>query len=102
MADFNTLNLNAFYTANNSPLVTRENMVSAYDFDAYNERGAVTTTKVQFVTADKIAAGTVQVAMNLGTNIGSAYILLDGANNRIIINDGTTDRILMGYDSGGF
>ena len=29
-------------------------------------------------------------------------IVIDGANKRIIINDGTHDRILLGYHSGGF
>lgn len=96
MPTFQTLNLNPFYTSNSSPLIQRDSYVSAYNFDANNERGAVTTTKVQFITADKIAAGTVTVAMNLGTSIGDAYILLDGANNRILVNDGTTNRIVIG------
>lgn len=32
----------------------------------------------------------------------SARIELDGTNQRIIINDGTYDRILLGYQQGGF
>jgi hypothetical protein len=35
-------------------------------------------------------------------NIGSGNVVIDGANKRIIINDGTDDRVLIGYDSGGF
>ncbi len=31
-----------------------------------------------------------------------ANVKIDGANNRIVINDGSNDRILMGYQSGGF
>ena len=34
--------------------------------------------------------------------LGSKQIRLDGKNKRIIINDGVTDRILIGYQSGGF
>ena len=94
--NFNILNLDSFYTSKTSPLNQRNNYVNGYDFDAYNERGAVTTSKVQYITADKIAAGTVTVAMNLGTSIGDAYIQLDGANNRIVVNDGTTNRIVIG------
>lgn len=35
-------------------------------------------------------------------NLNSANVLLDGANKRIIINDGTNDRVLIGYLSGKF
>ena len=33
---------------------------------------------------------------------GNSNVKIDGANKRIIINDGTNDRILIGYQSGGF
>jgi hypothetical protein len=33
---------------------------------------------------------------------GKGYIQIDHANNRIIINDGTTDRILLGFQEDGF
>ncbi len=32
----------------------------------------------------------------------NAYVLIDQKNGRIIINDGTNDRILIGFQSGGF
>lgn len=35
-------------------------------------------------------------------NKGAGSVLIDGQNNRIIINDGTYDRILIGYQEGGF
>ena len=35
-------------------------------------------------------------------NVGVANVKIDGANKRIIINDGTNDRVLIGYLSGGF
>ena len=34
--------------------------------------------------------------------VGEQGILIDGVNNRIIINDGTNDRVLIGKDVGGF
>ena len=34
--------------------------------------------------------------------IGEANVKIDGANKRILINDGADDRILIGYQSGGF
>lgn len=44
-------------------------------------------------------------AFNLGvgqSNSGGGYIRIDSANKRIIINDGINDRVLIGYQSGGF
>ena len=34
--------------------------------------------------------------------VGDNNVTIDGANKRILINDGTNDRVLIGYDSGGF
>lgn len=34
--------------------------------------------------------------------IGNSNIKIDGANKRILISDGTYDRILIGYQAGGF
>ena len=45
-----------------------------------------------------VAAGTNTKALN----VGDGNVKIDGANKRIIINDGTNDRVLIGYDSGGF
>lgn len=40
--------------------------------------------------------------IRLGTGTGTASILLDGGNKRIVINDGTNDRVVIGFQSGGF
>lgn len=34
--------------------------------------------------------------------VGDNRIIIDGANRRIIINDGTTDRVLIGFQKNGF
>ena len=34
--------------------------------------------------------------------VGNGQVLIDGGNKRIIINDGTNDRVLIGYHSAGF
>lgn len=34
--------------------------------------------------------------------VGGANVKIDGANGRILINDGSYDRVLLGYQSGGF
>lgn len=66
--------------------------------------GAVTTTKIQDaaitnakikeVSADKITTSTLTAQVNVGT--GTGFVKLDGANNRIIVNDGVTNRIVIG------
>jgi len=39
---------------------------------------------------------------NTVIRIGETNLKIDGENRRIILNDGTNDRILIGYQSGGF
>ena len=34
--------------------------------------------------------------------VGNNSVIIDGANRRIIVNDGTNDRVLIGFDPGGF
>lgn len=50
------------------------------------------------VSASRITAGTIAAAANLG----NSSVILDGANKRIIVNDGTNDRVLIGYLAGKF
>ena len=56
---------------------------------------AVTDDKIITVSADKLTAGTITVGINLGVGT-SGSMTFDGANNRIVINDGTTNRIVIG------
>ncbi len=65
------------------------------------EDEAVTDAKITSISANKILAGELIVPVDLG-NLDSGYIRLDGDNNRIIINDGTNDIILLGFQAGGF
>lgn len=111
------LGLNQFLIPENSPINNRR-FIDGFEFDGKYERSTVTNTflqdgvitaikigdaqitnaKIDSVSADKITAGTVTVAMDLG----DGNITLDGASKRILINDGTHDRVLIGYQSGGF
>ena len=59
---------------------------------------AITNAKINDLSADKITAGTISVTVNLGEE----NIEIDGEENRILINDGTNDRILIGKQVGGF
>lgn len=92
---YENLGLNMYMQPVTSP--TFENMgVSAYDFVSNNERNIISTSFVQEINANKINAGTVTVAINLGTTGTTAFLKLDGENNRIVVNDGTVDRIWIG------
>ena len=62
---------------------------------------AVTTAKILSLSADKITTGDLTVAVDVGSS-GTGYVRIDGENNRILVNDGTNDRILIGYQAGGF
>jgi hypothetical protein len=94
MADYKDLNLNEFLQPVDAPITLR-NFTSSYQFANDTERGAVTTGLVRTIRADQLTAGTIVVPMNLGTS-SAGSVILDGANNRIIVNDGTTNRILIG------
>ena len=62
---------------------------------------ASSATFTQFISktgTNQPMSGTIR----LGTGTGDASIILDGANKRIIINDGSHNRVLIGYQSGGF
>jgi hypothetical protein len=107
MTNYNNLGLNQFLQPMSSP-VSESSFVNAYSFDSNNERSAITNTYIQdqavtnakivSLVADKITAGTVTVTLG----VGGANVTIDGANNRIIVNDGTVNRVLIGYQSGGF
>lgn len=64
---------------------------------------SVKNRNVETISADKITAGTVLVQIPIGSGGATdGYILIDGENNRIVVNDGTYDRVLIGFQSGGF
>jgi hypothetical protein len=58
----------------------------------------VTNRLIKDIGVNKITTGTLTVAMN----VGDGNVVIDGENKRIIINDGTNDRILIGYQENGF
>ena len=39
---------------------------------------------------------------NTVIRIGATNLIIDGENSRIVINDGTVDRVLIGKQTGGF
>jgi hypothetical protein len=73
---------------------TDPSFTSAYDFGNQTQDASIATGKVAFLAADKIVTGI------LYSTDQKTYFDLDG--KRIIINDGTYDRVLLGFLSGGF
>ncbi len=59
---------------------------------------AVSDPKIISVAVDKLTTGTLEVVMD----VGSGNVKIDGGNKQILVNDGTNDRILIGFQSGGF
>lgn len=71
-----------------------ENYLTDYDI-AYNlQDGAIAEAKVANISANKVTTGT------LSSTDGNTRFDLE--NRYIIINDGTNDRVLLGYDEDGF
>ena len=66
-----------------------------------NFRGDITAATGLFggtIGFENVAAGTNAKVLN----VGHGNVKIDGANKRIIINDGTNDRVLIGYYAGLF
>jgi len=85
-------NLEEFFTKNKNDGIEPRVSQREYLPDSVKDR------HIESLTADKITAGTITVALG----VGSANIIIDGENTRIVINDGTHDRILIGYQADGF
>ena len=64
----------------------------------------ITTFTLDGDTGDAIFAGELRSGSVITGQIivGDNHIIIDGENKRIIINDGTTDRVLIGFLENGF
>lgn len=50
-----------------------------------------------FNSANNLTSGAIRTGITIGRNAGG-FVRIDGQNARIIVNDGTVDRILIGED----
>jgi len=77
------------------------NKINAGTIDVYVSGSAIggtisgTAVALEDLTPEEIASGTYSNTMNVGT-ASTGYVRIDGGNNRIIVNDGTTNRIVIG------
>jgi len=62
----------------------------------------VTATQISGDQLDAVATNTGTLNVDEYINVGESNVKIDGANKRILINDGTNDRILIGYQLNGF
>jgi hypothetical protein len=68
--------------------------VSGVDIQADN----IKDWMIETLSVAKLIAGTINVI----ANIGDANVKIDGEENRMVINDGTNDRVLIGKLAGKF
>ena len=63
---------------------------------------AVTAGKITISQLDALCINTGTLNVDETITVGINNITIDGVNKRIIVNDGTNDRVLIGYQDGGF
>ena len=68
------------------------------------DSAGITTIAIDGTTGDVTIKGTLQSGSVISglVAVGDNSIVLDGESRTIVVNDGTNDRILIGYDQGGF
>lgn len=68
-----------------------------------NVNGEITFS-IDGTTGNATFKGTIQAGTVIAgaTQVGDESVVLDGTNGRIIVNDGTYDIILIGFQEGGF
>lgn len=64
----------------------------------------LTTFAIDGTTGNAVFAGTIQAGTLISGSVivGDSNIIIDGESKTIIVNDGTNDRVLIGYQEGGF
>lgn len=109
MAD---LNLDQYLNANSSLHNLESDTTIGYQFDYQTERSSVGNVQLRNASIDNAKMGTAVIGTaQIGTlsfneisggtisvvgAIGGTNIKIDGANKRIVVNDGTVNRIYLG------
>lgn len=64
----------------------------------------ITTFAIDGTTGDAVFKGTIQAESIISgiVSVGNNNVIIDGANKQIIVNDGTNDRVLIGFQENGF
>ena len=88
---YESLGFNEFLQKLNSLPTQNSQYMSNVDID----------TNFEAIGATLLNFGTIKQRIDIGLPDGG-FIRIDGANKRIIINDGVVDRVLIGQQIGGF
>jgi hypothetical protein len=98
MANQQQTYLDLGYDQNGMAIAVKPVLTSANQMDAQTDSGSIGNTNISNVSVSKLITGVISVV----ANIGNTNVKIDGVNNRITINDGTYDRVLIGYLPGMF
>ena len=79
--DYSELDLNDYLFSKDSPLLG-----GTADYSTFQ--------------ATEISRGAFKTQVDVGRGTGGAFVRIDGLNRRIVINDGTANRLLMGNNGG--
>jgi hypothetical protein len=68
------------------------------------DKAGITTFAIDGTSGDAVFKGTLQAGSIISglIQVGDSSVVIDGDNRQIIVNDGVTDRILIGYQKDGF
>jgi len=84
------------------PRQTEMRTFTSDDVDLMFEDGSISSRHVKSLVAGQILTSILEARLDVGSGSAGTFVRLDGPNNRIIINDGTHDRVLIGYQKNGF
>jgi len=78
-----------------TPTIAAGLVVSGIEADQI-KTGTITATEISGDQLDVVATNTGTLNVDEYINVGASNVKIDGANKRILINDGTTNRIVIG------
>ena len=100
---YDELGFNNRLQATDSLAAKNEAFINAYEFDTNTDRNAVANYNIANINAGKITAGTISTDVAYAGSITASQISSGTFTGlTYIVNDGTTDRILIGYGSALF
>lgn len=103
LQEFQFIESGAIQIGKYTPGVSGDLRISPNGITARNSSG-LTTFAIDGDTGDAVFAGKLQSGSVITGEVivGDNSVIIDGVNRQILVNDGTTDRILIGYQLGGF
>ena len=103
LGEFELVDSGGFRIGKFTPGVNGEMTLTPSGITALNKSG-ITTFAILAEDGSAVFAGEVQAGTFISglVVVGDNRIVIDGENKRIVINDGATDRVLIGFQSGGF